>query len=82
VITPDLRRHAARGTHADTAVIVRFADGGSAALTSRRRARDNRLLVALGAGRAQSHRHRASEQGRGRVGAWIINGISATFCGP
>ena len=84
VITRDLERAmAARGTHADTAVIVRFADpvDHQPLVVSDRRARDGRLLVAL---KARQARNRAAiEPFFGALGAvrvrdlWIINGVSA-----
>lgn len=86
VISRELERAmAARGTHADTAVIVRFTDpvDHQPLAASDRRARDNRLLVAL---KARCARNRAavepflSAQGAGRVrDLWIINGIAATL---
>src|SRR5258705_10640778 len=86
VISQELeRRIAARGTHADTAVIVRFAqplDVEALAATDRR-ARDNRLLLAL---KARSARNRAAiEPVLAALGAerikdlWIVNGIAATL---
>lgn len=86
VIAPDLERAmAARGTHADTAVIVRFAealDPQSLAVTDRR-ARDNRLLLALKARAARNHAALApfvAAQDTARVKTlWIINGLAATL---
>ena len=84
VITRDLERAmAARGTHADTAVIVRFADpvDQESLAVGDRRARDNRLLMAL---KERQARDRAAiepflnAQGAVRVrDLWIINGFSA-----
>ena len=86
VITPELERAmAARGTHADTAVIVRFADpvDQQPLTVSDRRARDSRLLVAL---KARAARNRAAiepflvaQDARRVRELWIINGISATL---
>jgi len=86
VISRELERTvAARGTHADTAVIVRFTDpvDHQPFAAADRRTRDNRLLVAL---KARSARNRAaiepflSAQGAVRVrDLWIINGIAATL---
>ena len=77
---------ASTGTHADTAVIIRFSDpvDHQPLTVTDRRARDNRLLVALKA------RTRAGPRGdravaRRRRGAqrvtdlWIINGLAATL---
>lgn len=86
VVAPELERAmAARGTHADTAVIVRFAgalDPQSLAVTDRR-ARDNRLLLALKA-RAMGNRAAIAPflaaQDIARVkDLWIINGLAATL---
>lgn len=84
VITPHLERAmATHGTHADTAVIVRFADpvDHQPLEVTDRRERDSRLLVAL---KAREARNRASiEPFLGAHGAvrirdlWIINGVSA-----
>lgn len=86
VITPELERAmAARGTHADTAVIVRFADpvDDRALAVSDRRSRDNRLLLAL---QASAARHRAAIEpflaahGAARIrDLWIVNGLAATL---
>src|SRR5258707_215632 len=86
VISQELeRRIAARGTHADTAVIVRFAQplDVQALASTDRRARDNRLLLAL---KARSARNRAAiEPALAALGAerikdlWIVNGIAATL---
>ena len=86
VIAHDLERAMAlRGTHADTAVIVRFADpvDQRALAVTDRSARDNRLLVVL---RARAARNRAAIEpflaahDAGRVrDLWIINGIAATL---
>ena len=86
VIAPELERAmAARGTHADTAVIVRFAepvDPRPLAATDRR-ARDNRLLLAL---QARAARQRAALEpflaAAGATGVrelWIVNGLAATL---
>jgi len=84
VTSPALERSmAARGTHADTAVIVRLAEplDSQALAIGDRRARDNRLLVAL---KSQAARNRAAIEpflrahGAVRVrDLWIINGFSA-----
>ncbi len=86
VITRELERAmATRGTHADTAVIVRLVDPVDAAplAVTDRRMRDNRLLAAL---KARSARQRAaiesflSAEGAVRVrDLWIINGFSTTL---
>ncbi len=86
VIAPELERvMAARGTHADTPVILRFAeplDLQPLAVTDRL-ARDNRLLLAL---KARAARNRAVVEPflamQGAVGVkdlWIINGLAATL---
>jgi bacillopeptidase F len=86
VLSPELQRiMAVRGTHADTAVIVRFSEPMSVqslAVTDRRQ-RDNRLLVAL---RARTAQGRAAiepflaDQGATRIrDLWIINGFAATL---
>lgn len=86
VITRGLERAmAAHGTHADTAVIVRFTDplDHQPFVVTDRRARDNRLLVALKAHAAQNRA--AIEPVLATLGAqrvkdlWIINGLSATL---
>ncbi len=86
VITPDLERAMAmRGTHADTAVIVRFSDPVDFAplVVTDRRTRDNRLLLALKARGAQ--RRAVIEpllvaQGARRItDLWIINGLATTL---
>lgn len=86
VVSRELERAmAVRGTHADTAVIVRFTDpvDHHPLAAGDRRTRDTRLLVAL---KARSARNRAalepflSAQGAARVrDLWIINGLSATL---
>jgi bacillopeptidase F len=85
VIGPELQRAmASRGTHADTAVIVRYTepvDPQAHAVTDRR-LRDNRLMLAL---KARAERQRAQlEPLLAAVGAthvhelWIVNGLAAT----
>ncbi len=86
VIAPELgRAMAARGTHADTPVIVRFAEplDQQPLVVIDRSARDNRLLLAL---KARAERNRAAVepflavQGAARVrDLWIINGLAATL---
>jgi bacillopeptidase F len=86
VISRDLERAmASRGTHADTAIIVRFVDPidlGSLTVTDRR-ARDGRIVVAL---QRSAQRHRAAlepwlaaEGAQGIRDLWIINGLAATL---
>jgi len=82
----DLQRAMAmRGTHADTAVIVRFTDpvDMQALAVGDRRTRDNRLMVSL---KAHAARQRAAldplldDLGAQRVrDLWLINGLSATL---
>ncbi|MDH5540320.1 MAG: S8 family serine peptidase, partial [Rhizobacter sp.] len=86
VISRDLERSmAARGTHADTAVIVRFADplDPQPLAVTDRRARDNRLLVALKARAAQGRaaiEPFLAAQGAVRIrDLWIVNGLAATL---
>lgn len=85
VIAPALERAmAARGTHADTAVILRFTDPLDLqpfAVTDRRE-RDNRLLLAL---KARAARNRAvvepllaAHDAQRIRDLWIINGLAAT----
>ena len=84
VIVPDLERSMAlRGTHADTRIIVRFADQVDirAFEVKDRRQRDNRLLVAL---KARSARNMASfkplldaHEATGVQELWLINAIAA-----
>ena len=78
------QRMAAHGTHADTAVIVRFAGGiDVASLTvGDRRSRDSRLLLAL---QAQTAQHQAAMEpmlaslDATRIKAlWIIDGLALT----
>jgi subtilisin family serine protease len=86
VIGKDLeRKMVGRGTHADTAVIIRFADALDAGqlVVSDRRQRDNRLFQAL---KQRAARNRAAlepvlaAQGAVRVkDLWIINGVAATL---
>lgn len=84
-ISPTLERSLARGgTHADTAVILRFTDPvdpGRFAVTDRR-LRDNRLLMAL---KARSERQRTAiaplleaSQATRIKDLWLINGIAVT----
>jgi bacillopeptidase F len=86
VLSPEVQRAmAARGTHADTAVIVRFSeplDHQPLAVADRRQ-RDNRLFVAL---KARAAKGRAgfepflAAQGATRIrDLWIINGLAATL---
>lgn len=79
------RRMASRGTHADTAVIVRFGDPLDlpTLAAGSRSARDNRLLVAL---RQRAARQRALIEpflaAHGAVNTkdlWIINGLAVTL---
>ena len=86
VIAKDLERAMAlRGTHADTAVIVRFADplDPETLAVSDRRRRDNRLQVALQlrtADRRAAIDPWLAAQGAARVkDLWIINGFAATL---
>jgi bacillopeptidase F len=84
-IAPELERAMGlRGTHADTAVILRFADplDLQSFAVGDRRARDNRLLVAL---KAQAAKHRAAiepllaaQEAVRITDLWIINGLAAT----
>ncbi len=85
VVAPALERAMAmRGTHADTAVILRFTDPLDLqpfAVTDRRE-RDNRLLLAL---KARAARNRAAVEpllvanDAQRIrDLWIINGLAAT----
>jgi serine protease AprX len=85
VIGRELERAiAAGGTHADTAVILRFSDAedlSRLAVTDRSR-RDSRLLLTL---QARSARHRADIEpqlmalGASRVSElWIVNGLAVT----
>ena len=86
VMSRDLERAmAARGTHADTAVILRFADPlDIAPLTvADRRLRDNRLFTAL---RQRGARNRAvidpllvALGAQGVKDLWIINAVAATL---
>ncbi len=85
-LTADLERTlAARGTHADVAVIVRFTDPvDPQPFTVRdRRARDNRLLVALKARATEGRRAidpLLEAEGARRVrDLWIVNGVAATL---
>jgi bacillopeptidase F len=80
----DLERAlAARGTHADTAVIIRLADplDHQPLATADRRQRDSRLLVALQARAARSRsaiEPYLAAQGATRIrDLWIINGLAA-----
>jgi len=85
-ITPDLERALSmRGTHAPTAVIVRFNDPVDVAplAVADRRARDNRLLLAL---KERTTRARSAvesqlvAQGARRLqNLWIVNGVAATL---
>jgi bacillopeptidase F len=85
VITPALERAmAARGTHADTAVILRFTDSldlQTLAVTDRRK-RDNRLLLAL---KERAARKRSAiepllvaNDAQRIKELWIINGLAVT----
>jgi bacillopeptidase F len=79
------RRMAAHGSHADTAVIIRFAgsiDVEPFAVTDRR-TRNNRLMLAL---KAQTARHRADVEpllvslGAERIkDLWIVDGLAVTL---
>ncbi len=78
------QRIATHGTHADTSVIVRFGGGldAQSLAVGDRRARDNRLMLAL---QAQTAQHRAAiEPMLASVDAtriktlWIIDGIAVT----
>jgi serine protease AprX len=78
------RTMASRGTHADTAVILRFTDpvDQSDLAVTDRRWRDNRVLLAL---RANTARHRTGIEPRlATLGAshitelWIVNGLAVT----
>lgn len=84
-ISPALERSLARGgTHADTAVILRFTDPVDPvpfAVTDRRQ-RDNRLMMAL---RARGERHRSTiaplleaSQATRIKDLWLINGMAVT----
>lgn len=85
-IAPELERvMAARGTHADTPVILRFSDplDQQPLSVTDRSARDSRLLLAL---KARSARNREAFEpflaAQGAVGVrdlWIINGLAATL---
>lgn len=85
VISPDLQRALGRrGTHADTAVIVRFSDPLDLApfAVTDRRARDNRLLLAL---KARAARNRSVvESLLATPGAshfkdlWMVNAMAVT----
>lgn len=85
-ISPGLERAMSlRGTHADTAVIVRFTDPVDldALATTDRSGRDNRQLSAL---RSRAARQRAAieprleELGAQRIeDLWIINGLAVTL---
>jgi bacillopeptidase F len=84
-ISPDLERAITRrGTHADTAVILRFVDAVDLAplAVADRRSRDTRLMVAL---KARAARNRASIEpllaahGAVRIkDLWMINGVAVT----
>ena len=84
-VAPALERAmAARGTHADTAVILRFTESLDLQpfVVNDRRERDNRLLLAL---KERAARNRAAvepllmAQGAQRIrDLWIINGLAAT----
>ncbi|MFZ2650960.1 MAG: hypothetical protein WA210_12740, partial [Burkholderiaceae bacterium] len=85
-VSPVLERAmAARGTHADTAVIVRFTDPLDLEpyVVADRGERDNRLLLAL---KERAARNRAAvepllaAQGAERIkDLWIVNGLAATL---
>ncbi len=85
VISPDLQRALGRrGTHADTAVIVRFSDPLDLApfAVTDRRARDNRLLLAL---KARAARNRsgvaallATPGASHFKGLWMVNAMAFT----
>ena len=85
VVAPTLERAmAARGTHADTAVILRFTESLDLQpfAVNDRRERDNRLLLAL---KARAARNRAAVEpllmahDAQRIrDLWIINGLAAT----
>lgn len=79
------RRMASHGTHADTAVIIRFADSIDVApfAVTDRRGRNNQLMLAL---KAQTARHRARIEpmlvslGAERIkDLWIVDGVAATL---
>jgi bacillopeptidase F len=85
-LSPSLQRAMAlRGTHADTAVIIRLADAldPQTLAVSDRRQRDNRVWLAL---KSRTAQRRAAldpflaEQGATRVrDLWIVNGVAATL---
>lgn len=86
VLTPELERSmAARGTHADTAVIIRFSEPVDlqSLATTDRRARDNRLLLALQARTAQQRGAidplLATYATKRVLDLWIVNGVAATL---
>lgn len=79
------RAMAARGSHADTAVIVRFVEPVDLAplAANDRRTRDHRVLLAL---KARAAQHRAAVEpllaGLGAAGTkdlWIVNGIATSL---
>jgi bacillopeptidase F len=86
VVSPELERALARrGTHADTSVIVRFAEPVNIAplTVNKRQDRDNRMLLAL---RERSAMHRrAIEPLLATLGAqhikdlWMINAVAVTL---
>jgi serine protease AprX len=86
VVSPELERAIARGgTHADTAVIVRFAEpvNPEPFKVIDRRTRGNRLLVALKARIPQNRQtiepYLAASGAKHVKDLWIVNGIAATL---